>query len=538
MLPIRGLEFSKEIYSDASARFTRLTQLRQRRSQGDASDSDSSGLGARAANGVKDIGEGVLDGWKEFYDLIRQSIAERSVSDIQSRVLSPLAKSRKAIRQKQSGLRRLREMSAAGLGLLIEECLDFPTIAEAGEDVDAQGLETQQEEYRSVVERSVGLMDSVLKNVTMLEAGTEGLEDMVFSAVEDSESISERGIGGPSPSPTPAKLAIKLQTILEQQIPKHIQEQRRLRAEYGRPGVLVRYWLPATVLLLSSTTILRILVNRKAELIQWSAELATTVRDFWANWVVEPTRKVIKTIRHDEGSEVAIMSKESLKGDRDSLERMVVDFVVDKSSSPMTESAVEELRSKVGKGDLTPVLKAYEKDLRKPFIGTVRGDLIRTLLIQVQKTKVDVEVALSGIDALLKSQELVFGFVGLTPGILVTFSVTRWLSGAFGTRRSKDKQRKKGKAARVLRNIDRLLLSAVIQGDGDGRGGRLGYKDHGLLLCEIEVLRQVAEVTMDAGIRREFMEDVAELGYVRSGVDNQRRVSERIRWCYGRWLGL
>lgn len=43
-------------------------------------------------------------------------------------------------------------------------------------------------------------------------------------------------------------------------------------------------------------------------------------------------------------------------------------------------------------------------------MGTFRGDLIRALLIQVQKTKVDVELAVSGIDALLKSQELVFGY--------------------------------------------------------------------------------------------------------------------------------
>jgi nuclear control of ATPase protein 2 len=42
-------------------------------------------------------------------------------------------------------------------------------------------------------------------------------------------------------------------------------------------------------------------------------------------------------------------------------------------------------------------------------MGTIRGDLIRALLIQVQKTKVDVELAMSGIDTLLKSQELVFG---------------------------------------------------------------------------------------------------------------------------------
>ena len=43
-------------------------------------------------------------------------------------------------------------------------------------------------------------------------------------------------------------------------------------------------------------------------------------------------------------------------------------------------------------------------------MGTIRGNLVRALLIQVQKTKVDVELAVNGIDALLRSQELVFGY--------------------------------------------------------------------------------------------------------------------------------
>ena len=95
--------------------------------------------------------------------------------------------------------------------------------------------------------------------------------------------------------------------------------------------------------------------------------------------------------------------------DRASLERMVVDFIQDQNDLSATDT--HTIMNSVKEGDLTPVLKAYERDLRSPFVGTIRGDLVRTLLIQIQKTKVDVEVAISGIDSLLKSQELVFGYV-------------------------------------------------------------------------------------------------------------------------------
>ncbi|PQE22853.1 ATP synthase regulation NCA2 protein [Rutstroemia sp. NJR-2017a BBW] len=131
------------------------------------------------------------------------------------------------------------------------------------------------------------------------------------------------------------------------------------------------------MLLLSSTTILRILVNRKAELVTWIRDIGVTMQDFWINWVIDPTKKVIRTIRHDQKSEVAIMSKESLKGDMASLERMVVDFARDNPEAAnvgqgtLSETQISEIRAKVKEGDLTPVLRAYEKDMPKALFGVI-----------------------------------------------------------------------------------------------------------------------------------------------------------------------
>ncbi|TVY92380.1 GTP-binding protein [Lachnellula willkommii] len=372
--------------------------------------------------GIREAGEGVGDSWRRFYGLVKESVRERSVADIQRRVLSPVALCREEARVKQAKLRRLREMGASGLGVLMDEGLSF-NLGDESTDI-SKAEESYSREWKVVVEKSIALMDVVLQNVTTLETGVSDFEDAVFASVEDDPDVSSMGADEDQVG-RPAKLSVRLQHILEVHVPNHMASSQKLVAEYGRPSRIVRYWLPASVLLLSSTTLLRLFVNRKAEIISWIRDLGATVRDFWFNWVIEPMKKVIGTIRHDKESEVAIMSKESLKGDRDSLERMVVEFAIDNpknsgvGTGALDEAQIAEVRAKVKEGDLTPVLKAYEKDLRKPFVGTVRGDLVRTLLIQVQKTKVDVEVALSGIDALLKSQELVFGFVGLTPGVLI-----------------------------------------------------------------------------------------------------------------------
>ena len=363
--------------------------------------------------------------WQAFYRLVRASIRDRSITNIQTRMLAPFALSRVEARRKQQGLQTLREMSASGLGVLMDEALSFDSddaIPSKSGDKDVSRAVGKSEEWKRVVEKSAALMETVLRNVTALENGVADFEDVIFASVEDDvEDVTQSSSEGESGHlPRTAILSRRLQKMLKVHIPEQARTSDQLAKEYGRPSRLIRYWLPATVLLVSSSTLLRLVINRKAAITEWIREFGTTVVDFWANWVIEPTRKVISTIRHDAEGEVAIMSKHSLEGDRASLERMVIDFAIDNPStsaagSRLSEPEVAEIRMKVKEGDLTPVLRAYEKDLRRPLMGTVRGDLIRALLIQVQKTKVDVEVAVSGIDALLKSQQLVFGLVGLFP---------------------------------------------------------------------------------------------------------------------------
>ena len=389
--PHRFWNLSLEVYHDARRRLKSL----------------KSETKARNDNGVE-----FSQRWRQFYGLIRQTVRERSMADVQSRVMSPLTKCRAEARKKQTQLKRLREMSASGLGVLVDEGLSFD-IDDDGAIISKSGSEeASKEEWKSIVSKSVALMETVLKNITILETGVSDFEDTIFMNVEEDPELVNR-LSDEENISRPAILAQRLLHILSTHMPAQQTESNKLAILYGRPSRLTRYWLPASALLLSSSTFLRIFFNRRTQIINFIRDIGVTTRDFWYNWVVEPIKKVIGTIRHDKDSEVAIMSKESLRGDRASLERMVVDFVVDNATSstggPLSETDIADVRSKVREGDLTPVLKAYEKDLRKPFIGTVRGDLVRALLIQVQKTKVDVEVAVGGIDSLLKSQELVFG---------------------------------------------------------------------------------------------------------------------------------
>jgi nuclear-control-of-ATPase protein 2 len=163
-------------------------------------------------------------------------------------------------------------------------------------------------------------------------------------------------------------------------------------------------------------------------------------------------------------------------------------------------------------------------------VGAVRGDLVRALLIQVQKTKVDLEVAMSGIDSLLKSQELVFGMIGLTPGVLVTITAFSYLKSVSGGRKGMRRSERGARSVRVLRSIDRILSEAV-----PTQNNLLSYKDHGLLVCEVHVLRDLVHGLLPGEVERDFLEDLDDLVSLKA-ISIQQRALDRIRWTYSRWL--
>ena len=304
----------------------------------------------------------VIERWRHFYALVKDSVRDRSLADMRSELWSPLAMSRLEARSKRCHLKRLREMSASGLGILMDEGMVFDAVEEAS--VSTKYSSNSKEEWRSVVSKSISLMDMVLQNIHTLELGAGEFEETVFTSVDDDAQHSQHDSTAKQSLTRIVRLAGRLQEILRVHMPTHISTFTELASEYGRPSRSVRYWLPVLTLFLSSGTLLHILVKWEAEIIVWIRAFGTTSIDFWSNWVVEPTKKVIRTIRHDKDSEIAIMSRESLKGDRDSLERMVVDFARDNPNTvtglPLNDAEISVIRAKVREGDLTPVLRAYE----------------------------------------------------------------------------------------------------------------------------------------------------------------------------------
>lgn len=397
----------------------------------------------------------MTDGWAQFYGLVQEVVQDRSVADIQRRVISPLARVRQEARKKQAALKRIKHVNANALGVLLGESLSDESIHDDSLTVSPQGYSRKNmHKWKGAVAKSIALMDAVLQNVTDPDVTTDNFNNSIAAFTQEDPYYEDLETATVSwgLKLKPAAVAERLQLLISDRLSEYSGNMKAATRTNGKPSRIVRYWLPASLLLVSSTTLLRVVLNRKAELVTWIREFGVTVRDFWGNWVVEPAKKVLGTIRHDEGSEVSIMSKRSLEGDRESLERMVVDFAVKHhTNGTLTEADIAAITAKVKEGDLTPVLRAYEKDMQSPLMGTIKGNLIQALLIQVQKTKVDVEIAMSGIDSMLKSQELLFGFIGLTPGVLVVIGTWRWAISVFGNKKVLRKGSRQGELMRILR---------------------------------------------------------------------------------------
>jgi nuclear-control-of-ATPase protein 2 len=72
---------------------------------------------------VRSRGGHMADGWTQFYGLVKDSVRERSIANIQRRVVSPLSMVRNEGRRKRAALKKIRLVNANALGVLLGEGL-------------------------------------------------------------------------------------------------------------------------------------------------------------------------------------------------------------------------------------------------------------------------------------------------------------------------------------------------------------------------------------------------------------------------------
>ncbi|KAF8517333.1 ATP synthase regulation protein NCA2-domain-containing protein [Gautieria morchelliformis] len=282
-----------------------------------------------------------------------------------------------------------------------------------------------------------------------------------------------------------------------------------------RPSRVMRLW-PRLVIIPPITLILfRLVYGSRETLGQQLTQAIDTVSGFWTSYLLQPVRDILDTVRTGGEEGVRLVSVEGVKADIESLERMAVALSKEKYQFGPTE--LEGLSMQIRRGDLTPILKVYEEDLKSPLKSAVSGTLIRSLLIQIQKMKVDVDFALSGIDKLLRSQELTFAFVGVAPALAIVYAIFGWARGIWQSGHGRGRYGGRGRRQSVwlaMRRIERcLVLSSSRPQSHKTEPESLSSLEQGLILLSVAQLRAYGEKHLPARsrLREEFLVDVSDL---------------------------
>ncbi|GAA5887811.1 hypothetical protein JCM16303_002338 [Sporobolomyces ruberrimus] len=446
--------------------------------------------------------------------------------------LSPLALTRHEIAERRSDIRKRREELASKIG---EMTLTTSNSALGSHLIDPKSAKGDQPNHpsddftlslASLLSPANNESDSssppTLAEIRSATWSTLRHLDALLTPSSSTPSMSSTR----SPPTVPSDLAHSLHFLLSRTFPSHSSTFHSRITSLHKPSFLTRSWPYLLSIPLVTALTARTIYNNRQSLLNYALDGVETTKRFLIDWVIEPVRKILDTVRGGEG--MALMGRDSLRSDLESLERMVVDFAKDeyKLSGPELDVLAERVRS----GDLTTVLKAWEQDIKSPIRSAVGGSLIRTLLIQVQKVKVDVALAMDGIEKMLKSQQLTFGFVGVAPSMLILVAFGKWVRGmtrSDGGAKRKAEERKK--CWIVVRQLD-LLLSPPRPSQS-----LTPSTTQGLVLLSLSSLRSYAYSpqfpSRDTQLLTVFLEDVRALEDLgaRAGKEERKVLVERLR---------
>ncbi|CAF0879771.1 unnamed protein product [Adineta steineri] len=112
--------------------------------------------------------------------------------------------------------------------------------------------------------------------------------------------------------------------------------------------------------------------------------------------------------------------------------------------------------------DMNIVMKNYQQEMNSPIRAALFGDLIKGILIQVQKVKVDGEGLIIQIDQLMKQNQINFSILATIPAILiitfVTIATKNIVSDRVINRRKFDLTTIREQIIRILREIEHILI--------------------------------------------------------------------------------
>lgn len=295
--------------------------------------------------------------------------------------LSPLSLTRAEIAHKRRSLRQQRDRLATMIGELtlaanaggaVEE---DTSVEEDDDDDDDERVTKADLRRRPGLAQLFGLAaqqedregTATLSLEDVKQATFQTLNHLEIVLAPTSPGACSRATESVSAPQTPTQIARHLANLLTGTLTAHQASFRSSAHALAPPSALARAWPYLLSVPLVGGIVARTVYNHRASLRLWVQETVSTVRGFLIDWVVEPVRQILETLRGGEEGGIALMGRESLQSDLASLERMVVDFARDEYK--LGPEQLQVLAQQVRAGDLTPVLRVWEEDIKVRCFG-------------------------------------------------------------------------------------------------------------------------------------------------------------------------
>ncbi|RDX65265.1 Protein DGS1, mitochondrial, partial [Mucuna pruriens] len=224
--------------------------------------------------------------------------------------------------------------------------------------------------------------------------------------------------------------------------------------KHRKPRKITQYWISYTCgvvgLSVCSIWLLRhSSLMGSSDLDNWVREARNSTIGFFKNHVEQPVLSIRDELfetfrkRHQ-----GIMDLEEVQLTSNSLHRMLLAFSEQTKGQKFPVNASDQEMLEI-------VMDRYEKELMHPIQNLLNGELVRAILIQVQKLKLDTETAMLELNQILRANEINFAVLTALPAFFLSLLLIMLVRAWF---KQDTKAEGRGRIARIQR---RLLVVEV-----------------------------------------------------------------------------
>ncbi|KAL4384324.1 hypothetical protein GQ457_15G028600 [Hibiscus cannabinus] len=225
-------------------------------------------------------------------------------------------------------------------------------------------------------------------------------------------------------------------------------------AKHQKPSKVTQYWIRYTCgavgLSICSFWLLRhSRLMGSSDIDNWICEAKESTVSFFNDHVEQPLLAIRDELLDTfKKRQKGVMEMEEVQLTSNSLHRMLLAFSEQTKGKKFPENASDQEMLEI-------VMLRYEKELTHPIQNLLQGELARALLIQVQKLKLDIEMAMLELDQILRANEINFAILAALPAFFLSFGLIMAVRAWF---RQDTKAEGRGRIARIQR---RLLIVEV-----------------------------------------------------------------------------